>query len=405
MAVKLSKLAQTFNEEIIMKKILYFSILTFFLLLNHSNLVAQNLYTSSNRLIHVLEAKSSKSGNISFYSYTDGYTALSFAFSDERFSILRNTIHVDFALTDHLTFALSPTLYKDLNGNKGESVNFPIDNVLISAKYGSLELSKNFSVGFLGSILVPATDRHNVYGQMYSGGGTELGLNVLSSYYFDQFFPNESLSIHFNIGYYMFNDKDQDISNNSREFLVSESSSAINYGLGFKYPLDLFEETGFDILLEYWGQMFMQEPPVIAYSREDISFITGAIKVTPGSLFSFSISGDLLITGDDDKTDYTIGRRYSVRSLPSASYPDYKIALGLQFNFNAEEQVPTLQQSATWPVVNQSEINLEQLFSDDQNADEKIEEIKRRRLQIEKNLQQLRQLLKENNSVPVEESE
>ncbi len=384
-----------------MKKILYFLTLTF-LLFNQSGLVAQNIYTSSNRLIHVLEAKSAKSGSISFYTQTEGYTALSFAFSDQRFSVFKNSLHIDFALTDQLSFALSPTLYQDLNGNKGEAENFPIDNILISAKYGSFDLSKNFTIGLLGSVKVPATDRHNVFGQMYSGGGTELGINLLSSYFFDQFFPNEALSIHFNIGYYNFFDKDQDISNNAKEFLVEDNSSAINYGLGIKYPLNLFEETGFDFFLEYWGQLFLQAPPEIAYSREDISFITSAIKITPSALFSFNISGDLLITGDDDETKYG---SFGVRRLPSASYPDYKVALGLQFNINAEEQVPTLQQSATWPVINQSEINLEQLFSEDKNADEKIEEIKRRRLQIEKNLQQLRQLLKENNAVPSEVTE
>jgi len=386
-----------------MKKLLYVCTLSFFLLLSQSNLFAQNIYTSSNRLIHVLEAKSSKSGSISFYTVTEGYTALSLAFSDDRISIFRNSFHIDFALTDNLSFALNPTLYQDLNGIKGESENFPIDNILISAKYGSLDLSKKFTVGFLASVLVPATDRHNVFGQMYSGGGTELGINVLGSYYFDEFFPKEALSIHFNLGYYNFFDKDQDISNNSTEYLVQKNSSAINYGIGFNYPLNFFEETGFDYQLEFWGQMFMQEPPEIAYSRENLAFITSALKITPSSFFSFNISTDLLIMGDDDKTKY--GRRYGIISKASGSYPDYKLTLGLQFNLNSEEQVPTLQQSASWPVVNQSEINLEQLFSEDQNADEKIEEIKRRRLQIEKNLQQLRQLLKENNAVPTEVTE
>jgi len=357
----------------------------------YNDATAQYIYTANSRLIHVQEANVPSDIRLSAYTHVEGYAVLSALTSDERFSIITNSLNVDYTLTDNLLMSLSPTLYQDLNGIKGESSNFPLHNLNLSLKYGSLNLTApNFKIGFLVSALFPLTDKNNIYGQLYTGGGNEIGGNVLLSYYSDKYFPEEAFSIHANIGYYNFFDEGEDISNSNREAIVEENSSAFNYSIGLKVPTQLID-TDAELFLEYWGQKFLTQPPIYAYSREDISFVTLGVKISPKSFLSFELSGDLLVTGDDEETTYS--REYRIRFFPSASYPNYKLSFGVKLNLMSKKKVVTFAKPVSLPVRSSASVNFETLYKDD-SKNEKVEQINAIRMNIEKNLRQIREALK-----------
>ncbi|WP_169304781.1 hypothetical protein [Chloroherpeton thalassium] len=299
-------------------------------------------------------------------------------------------VTADYALTKNLLFSLSPTIYQDLNGIDGESADFPLHHLILSFKYGGIELlSSNLKVGVLTSVLVPLTDKNNIYGELYTGGGIELGGNLLLSYYTDKYFPDESFSIHANIGYYNFQDQDQDLSHNSTPIILAGNVSAVNYSLGIKLPAS-FMDMDNELFLEYWGQKFITRPPVMVYSREDISFVTFGVKFTPKSFLSFQLAGDLLVTGDDDETTYG---KYGIRYYPSASYPDYKLSFGVKFNIIPMDKLTTVAKPVDLPARSSESVNFEMLYQDNAQ-NEKVEQIKAIRMDIEKNLRQIREALK-----------
>lgn len=395
-----------------MAKRITFVLLTFLLTVaTIAEVRGQYVYTASSRLIRVQEALNPKSGHLTFYNHLD-FNTVSDGWRDPGSPsdfvgqwIVQNSIHIDYSITDYLLLSLNPTVYRDIH-RKEEEANSPLDNLMISAKLGSYGFGNDFFyAGLLASVLIPTADyNNNNYGVPYSAGSTELGVNLLLSYYTDNLFPEEALNINLNLGYYNYFDKDEDISHTNTPFLVKQTTSAFNYGLGIKYPTSTI-----DLMLEFWGQAFITQPPSIAFSRENMSFITAGIRLKPVAFAALTLAGDIMVSGKKDETVYS--NKYGIVAHPGLSpnsYPEWRFIIGFQLNIlplsvfstgpnpRAVELTP---ENQTSDVIKQ----LEGLSQEKEDTAQKVDELKRRRQEIEKNLQQLRQILKETGTPSSEE--
>lgn len=376
-----------------------------------SEVRGQYVYTASSRLIRVQEALNPKAGHLTFYNHLD-FNTVSEGWKDPQSPsdfvaqwVVQNSIHIDYSITDYVLLSLNPTVYRDIHRNEREA-NSPLDNLMISAKVGSYGFANDFIyAGLLASVSIPTADyTNNNYGVPYSAGSTELGLNLLLSYYADNLFPQESLNFNLNFGYYNYFDKNKDISHTNKKYLVTSNTSSFNYGLGIKYPTSTV-----DFMLEFWGLAYLQQPPVIAYTRENMSFVTLGLRIKPVAFAALTLAGDIMVAGKKDQTTYS--NLYGISTHPGISpnsYPEWRFVIGLQVNIlplsvfstgpnpRAVELTP---ENQTSDVIKQ----LEGLSQEKEETAQKVDELKRRRQEIEKNLQQLRQILKETGTPATEE--
>ncbi|KER10751.1 MAG: hypothetical protein HY22_02780 [[Candidatus Thermochlorobacteriaceae] bacterium GBChlB] len=398
-----------------MQKRLPLVLLLSVLLFAASTVSAQYVYTASGRMVRTQEALTAKSGALTFYTHLD-YNTVTGAYvgnlgSVVAHSILRNSIHLDYAINNNITLAINPLIYQDTHfndGSTGATGGNALEHIIVALKGGSFGFVNDyFYVGGMATVMIPISNRFNSFGNPYTAGGTEIGINLLLSYYADNLFPKEAFNVNANVGFYTFLDQGKNISNNlTNRIEVASTSSAINYSLGFKYPT-----TAVDLMLEVWGWAFINQPPSVAYTRESMTFVTVAGRLKPVDFLAFTLGFDYQITGRDDQTDYIAGAPFSILRRPPNSptnYTEWRLILGLQFNI-----LPLSFGSAADPSLidfttgsQGSDIilrKLEDIGEDKESTARKIEELRRRRQDIEKNLQQLRNILKEGEPAKKEE--
>ncbi|ACF14987.1 hypothetical protein Ctha_2538 [Chloroherpeton thalassium ATCC 35110] len=379
----------------------------FIFVLNCNTAQSQYVYTASSRFVRLQEALTPQSGHLTFYNHLDLSTSSEGYVGVQDFIaqwIVRNSMVMDYSVTDNFLLAVNANVYQDIH-LLSEEASTPLDHLILSAKLGSYSFANDFFyIGFLTSVFIPVSDYNNIYGVPYTGGGTEVGFNILLSYYADNLFPRESLCFTINLGYYNYFDKDNSISHKeTNPYYVSQNSSSINYGLGVKYPTETL-----DLFLEVWGNTFMQQPPAIAYSREDMAYATLGFKVKPISFASFTLAGDFLISGDKDETLYDDGiySVYHIFQLPTASpknTPDWRFVFGIQLNILPLNQLTASVDPRAVELTSENQNadiikKLEDVRTDKTITVKKIDELTQKRKDIEKNLQLLRQILKDSSS-------
>lgn len=390
-----------------MRKKLYLFLLTVLLAGTASELNAQYAFTASGRLIRTQEALNPKQGSLTFFSHFD-FNTIAGAYAGQlgnlvAHSIVTNTMHLDYAFTNNILVAINPFIYSDIHHQDAAGNVF--ERIFLTAKVASFGIANDYVyVGGMATFMLPLAQRWNQFGNPYSAGGPEVGINALLSYYADNLFPRESFNVNLNIGLYNYFDAGRNISNAPGQvFEVPSNSSAITYSIGMKYPT-----SSVDLMLEIWGWAFFSEPPVQAYTRESMTFISAGARLKPIDFLALTLGFDYQLTGREDKTQY--GAFGIQRRPPNAptNYTEWRVLFGVQFNI-----LPITFGGAADPSLidfttgsQGSDIilrKLEDIGDDKESTARKIEELRRRRQDIEKNLEQLRSILKE--SAPQKEEE
>ncbi|PIO47743.1 MAG: hypothetical protein CMR00_08605 [[Chlorobium] sp. 445] len=389
-----------------MRKTLYLLLLTVLLGGIAAETRAQYAFTASSRLIRTQEALNPKQGSLTFFSHFD-FSTVAGAYAGQlgnlvAHSIVTNSIHLDYAFTNNILVALNPLIYSDIHHQDAASNVF--ERIFLTAKVASFGIANDYVyVGGMATFMLPLASRWNQFGNPYSAGGPEVGINVLLSYYSDNLFPRESFNVNLNLGLYNYFDAGKNISNTpGRNFEVEANSNAITYSLGLKYPT-----TSVDLMLEIWGWVFISEPPVQAYTREAMAFISAGARLKPVDFLALTLGFDYQLTGREDKTQY--GAFGIVRRPPNAptNYTEWRVLFGVQFNI-----LPILSGAADPSLIDfttgsqGSDIilrKLEDIGDDKESTARKIEELRRRRQDIERNLEQLRSILKEGEPQKKEE--
>lgn len=370
--------------------------------------VAQHVYTASGRLIRTQEALTPKSKSLTYYTHSD-FNVVTGAYGGSlgntvAHSLVRNSMHLDYSFTNNFLVAMNALVYQDIH-HRDKASNF-FENITLAAKVGGFSFANDMLyVGGMLTFMIPLAGEqyYNAYGVPYSAGGTETGINVLLSYYADNLFPKESFNANLNLGFYNYFDDGKNISNNNTPLKVVGNSSSFNYSLGLKYPTSTV-----DLMLEFWGWAWISAPPFQAYSRESMSFITLGARVKPVDYISVLLGYDYQLGGKNDETVYD--NRFAITPRPgggkNTNYTEWRFILGIQVNilpmtFGSTTADPrSVDFSAESQGADVIIRKLEDIGEDKEVTSRKIQEIQRRRQDIEKNLQQLRQILKISEPAP-----
>ncbi len=389
-----------------MRKQFYLFLLTVLLAGVAAELPAQYVFTASGRLIRAQEALNPKQGSLTFFTHFD-FNTIGGAYAGQlgnlvAHSIVTNSVHLDYAFTNNILVAINPVVYTDIHHQ--DAAGNVLERIFLTAKVASFGIANDYVyLGGMATVMLPLAQRWNTFGNPYSAGGPEVGLNFLLSYYADNLFPRESFNANLNIGLYSYFDSGKNISNTpGQTFNVEGNSSAITYSISMKYPT-----SSVDLMLEIWGWAFFSEPPVQAYTRESMTFISAGARLKPIEFLALTLGFDYQLTGREDKTLY--GAFGIVRRPPNTptNYTEWRVLFGVQFNI-----LPIFGGTADPSLIDfttgsqGSDIilrKLEDIGDDKESTARKIEELRRRRQDIERNLEQLRSILKETEPQKKEE--
>lgn len=308
--------------------------------------------------------------------------------------LVQSNVLMSYGIAEHFDATFMAEVYQDVHS--GDEANVPGD-LYLDFKAGSFELSNNrLNVGGQFSMRFPTGKYHNYPFEPYTAGSLEFGMFGLFSYYNDPFLPHRDFSFHANLGWYYHNDAGQvliegDPSINKVEQKSQSNASALRYGLGFVYPTEMF-----DLNLELWGNVFLQEPDSFAFSRENYIYMTPSIRFRPKWWVSFDLGMDVRLSSNSNTTANQITFT-GEGALDLPNYPAWRMHLGMNF------VITPGQDRLKGGVGDQGDVRnkvdfYEKLLRERERTrsiEEELRRLKREREQAEKELEELRQLLEE----------
>lgn len=296
---------------------------------------------------------------------------------------------IRYGLGGHFEIGIAPIVYQDVN--KGSAKNnsgyvVPSD-LFLTLKIGSFGKKANsLSYGVETFMRLGTSKSFNVLYEPYSAGSTEIGFTTLMSYAADPLYPDDALSAHLNLGYLNHNDVGRKLAGENQQGVLRQTQELL-YGLGLKYPTQ-----GFDYALELYGNIFLQQPPNSAFSRENFLYLTPSVTYKAYRWLDLIVAGDFRLSKDEAGSGAsgleTIG-------LP-ANYTDWRINLGMRLAI-----LPTSVYRITdRDVLMQKADNRRELFEqiiqerrETESAEEELTRIKEERKKAEKQLERLRKIL------------
>lgn len=359
-----------------------------------------------NSLLHVQTASSLKPGRLQFRPSMSFFTKSVDYFGQSQapqesvgWWTVTGDVGMSYGIIDHFDVAAMLRLYQDTN-RKGEH-NIP-DDLFLDFKAGSITLgSGKTQAGALLSFRVPVGDQHNYPFELYAGGSFEFGIMGLFSYYMDPYFPDRDMSFHFNLGYYSHNDDGQtlfdEVTNPQGTVIMpaleaSTSAAQLQYGVGFVFPTELF-----NINLELWGGAFTSEPDSAVYSRENYMYFTPSITFKPIETVNFELGADIRVNKDENTTVIPTGYPSGFNNRVGTDFPNYsswKFNLGMSFILMKESRSYSGKGVDVRNKINFYESMLQEKERT-RSIEEELTRIRREREQAEKELEELRQLLEE----------
>lgn len=231
------------------------------------------------------------------------------------------------SMTTHWQLGITPVLLQKNHVTPG-GTDSPGD-LFVSTKFGSLGSPRApFKLALQLDVRVPTGKNHNIPLHPYSANSIGYGAMGLLSIHSR---PAQSAGFTWdvNLGYFNHNDKGLTLTNGENDTLAVESpTTEIIFGTGA-----MMMGKRFGLYGEIHGRIFLQQPPVTAYTREN------SIYITPGIIYQFNpyirlvTAVDLVLQGRDDETLYEIdGVRLMKKpgeSIPNL--PDWRFHFGLSF--------------------------------------------------------------------------
>lgn len=362
------------------------------------------MYTSGSRLVHVQEARTPKEGTLTFYNNMSAFGQA--ATSGTAWDV-RNAINLDYSFTDYLMIAVNATLYQDLNDGSGEA-NSPIHDFNLTLKTGSFGFSADyFQLGGMVNAYFPVGEspKHNTAFEVYRGLGVGLHLQGFLSYYGDNLFPDESYSIHSNLGFSTYFDKGKEALDTKAGGInipgtktplpspkTTKAVSELKYAFGAKYPFSMLDLYG-----EVWGNVFLVEPDKFIQARETYSYLTLGLGARPIDLLKLDVSLDVLAAGGKNKSFLNTSELGG--GIKDVNYAPWKLNIGLKINILPFKTTYAIDPSRRYEISEReaSEIRsrVRIIEEDEAVTKDKVETLKAKRKDVESNLKQLRDLLKQ----------
>lgn len=368
------------------------------LFLSHMSLHGTTKF-GGNGLIHVHSARTVPQGHLRFYGGSHYFGKIANLGSQTQaytFWSVQGFTSFNLGIGPHAELFLAPVLYQDTNSSGGNILdgmaNLP-DDLFFGFKLASFgDPESSFRYGGLVHARVPTAAEHNLVYQPYSAGSLEVGLTGLFSYYSNAIFPDDGWSIHGNLGYLNHNDVGKELTDDplNNDPTPSAMSSELIFGIGTRIPAGTF-----DFSAEINASYFLNQPPITAYSREYVSFLTLGVYYKPYRWITVEMGLDFRLISEEDQSDY----QTTHLSIPPEDFPNYpgwrgllgvKLAI-LPFSVYTSSERESLERS----ISDRREI-LDRLMKEQeetQDADSELARLRAERQRIEEDLRRLRQLL------------
>jgi len=316
---------------------------------------------------------------------------------------VQGLLSINYGISEHFSFNITPILYQDIN--QGEYDEFPWDT-FIGLKIGSYGAKDSpFRFGVDLATRFPTGEKHNVIYEDYTAGSAEWGFTGLVSYALDKLYPEDALNAHLNLGYWNHNDVGRSLAPDSLLSMelkkvksVVEPSQAFRYAIGVEFPTESFNYS-----LEIYGNSWIQNPPIIAASRENYTYLNGSIKYKAYRWLDFIVSGDIRISPDKEET---IGPRTSNHDLPN--YSSWRINMGAKFIILPTSVYKVKERDVLMRKAESRREIFEQIIrekKDTESAEQELQRIKEEREKAEKELERLKRILEGKEEVPPPDSE
>ncbi len=341
-------------------------------------------------LNYVHSARTIGKGYLNSYFHTRFFGKLGqSATSSAMYWDVQGAFALNYGLSDRIELQLLPIVYQDTNRGK-PGYNIP-DDLFLKMKIGGLGNPESpFRFGLMTFARIPTAKMHNIIFEPYSAGTAEAGFTGLMSYFGDASYPEDSYSVHLNLGYLFHNDAGNKLTDSPGDTISNKSiSSEITYGFGVRYPFDKW-----DITVEFNGNAFLQKPPVTAYSRENYFYFTPGVRYKMLRWLNIDFAADLRMTPDKDQTDYTF-LPHLPQTLPN-TWPDWRVHLAVQ----AFILPSSLRKESERDILMKKAASRRELFEqivreqkETEAAEKELQRIKEERRKAEQELQKLRKLL------------
>ncbi|GAB4336981.1 MAG: hypothetical protein Kow0037_19060 [Calditrichia bacterium] len=309
-------------------------------------------------------------------------------FSAVNYWLVQSNVLLTYGVMEHFDLTVMNRVYQD--NHKPSEYNSPED-IFIDAKIGSFGLSNNkFNYGFLIPLRIPVGKDYNYPFEEYTAGGFEFGITGLFSYFNDPYLHDRSFSLHANLGWYNYNDAGKELytDNLGQVYKADGNASSLKYGLGFKYPTELF-----DLNLELWGNAFTSEPDTMAYSRESFMYFTPAIRFKPRPWFSFDLGIDIRLSSD--KNTSKVPESDFAKTLDLPNYPAWLVHMGANFRLMPVSSAKRPGEKADVRSKVDFFENLLRERERTRSIEDELRRLKKEREQAERELEELRQMLEE----------
>lgn len=337
-----------------MKRIYDTSLLLLILLVSPA--VGQTTYSGGRGLLRVFSAETVQAGSVFLNSYY-----LSF-FSGDETTLGRDqtwAIGLTYGLSDNLELTAQLTPYQDdQEHNWG-----PPGDTEIGIKWRAPLPTRGVKLGLRGRLTLPTAQNHNLPYEPFSSDNVSWAAMALFTIDFTQFRNATPLKLYANVGY---------LDHNIANPFSSRATDQMLLGVGFKIPL-----RPFILYTEYSGEIFV--------NNAAMGFWKNSMRLTQGVKFRapFAIIVDLAV-------DIGLSSASDSSPEPLHDYADWKLIGGLTFNLKAHNIVGYPVPSTT--VDRKKEKGI-------------LEEIRNRRENVDKDLQEMLQKLEDEKEKATEPPE
>lgn len=332
--------------------------------------------------------------NMNFYSKAGDFIGQGLKpadFNAVNYWLVAGNVVFTYGLWDHLDATLGVRVYQDTH--YPNEFNFP-DDVFLTVKYGGFKFGRNhFSQAFMTSFRFPTGEVHNYPFTEYASGAFEYAFMYAISYYADPYLPNRAFNVHFNAGWWNYNELGKVLytRSNGEKLKATVNSSDYRMALAFSYPTGLF-----DFRLELTGMLFIQQPDPFVYSAEEWAFLSPSIRYRMFKWVSADFGLDFRISPADRNATSGIPQISQRVDLPP-NFPNWRVQMGLNFDLNllagsSKTSVVTYEQQQAKEKAKVFETVLEEKEKANAVQDE-IENLKKVRKDAEKEIEELKKIL------------
>ena len=364
--------------------------IVFFLILILFSSVSGNGINGGRGLTYVKSAWNLNPGHLTLYGRSQVWGKVaSGSLTSVAVWDIQGALSLNYGVSEHIELAISPIMYQDTQ--RGEKKYMVPGDLIFGLKFGSYKVRASSLTWGIGlDARFPTGEEYNIAFEPYSTGTINWGFTTMFTYSKDPLYPEEKLSVDFNIGYVNHNDVGEKLSGNPNDpYDVTMMTQQLLYGLGVKIPTP-----SFDFTVEMYGNSFIQKPPKeTAYSIENYLYITPGINYRASRWLTLKVGADLRLSSDKDETTYQYGGRYS-NDLPN--YPSWRV----NFGFNILLLPISVHKVSDKDILIRKAENRRELFEqiineqrDTESAEEELEKIKTERRKAERELERLRRIL------------